>query len=215
MRALFHLGFGAPYGLIFAVPVKMHFSGNCCTRSLLPRAGASHVAWPLTLIPGALAVQLGFVKTIVHCIWTCPISALCWRWCEFLLGLASANGTHNISLTPANIFVSWPLPAEWHIPVKLWQTLGPVVCWQIWKDRNGHFMAGKRSNQERIIRKSWQRLSTYLRKEWHYLLRKVDSGRLSVPEAEILTHRQFGYNPAIWNLNGMVLQVPPVPPRPP
>lgn len=84
---------------------------------------------------------LGIREDIIHCIWNCPISALCWRWCEYLLSLASTNRTAHIALLPANIFVAWPLPLEWQIPPGLWLILRPILCWQIWKDRNGHYLA--------------------------------------------------------------------------
>lgn len=159
--------------------------------------------------------QLEVREDIVHCLWTCPVSASCWRWCEYGLGLASMNDTVNIVLNPSFVFVAWPLPLTWQVPSKIWQILRPVLFWQIWKDRNAHFLAQKPANHNRIIRKSWHRLGMYLRKEWRYLVRKVHLGKISASEAEEIICDQFGRNPTIWNLHGLTLEVPPVPPRPP
>lgn len=46
-------------------------------------------------------------------------------------------------------------------------------------------------------------------------MRKVNLGRISLAEATELMHSQFGTNVEVWNLQGSVLQIPPVPPRPP
>lgn len=51
----------------------------------------------------------------------------------------------------------------------------------------------------------------YLREEWRYLVRKVNTGKPSAPEAEQVMHAQFDSNPALWNLHDIILQVPPVP----
>lgn len=75
-------------------------------------------------------------------------------------------------------------------------------------------MANKPTDHHREIHKSWHRLGIYLRKEWLFLVRKVHLGKITSFEAENIMHSDFGVNQAIWNLHG-VLQVPPVPPRPP
>lgn len=36
--------------------------------------------------------SIGIREDVIHCLWACPTSAHCWRWCKFLLGLASTNG---------------------------------------------------------------------------------------------------------------------------
>lgn len=148
-------------------------------------------------------------ENIIHCLWACPISLPCWRWGEELLRTASASHTHHRSLSPIHIFLAVALPAEWGVPEKLWHTVRAVLIWQIWKDRNSHYMTGWPSTVQRITRKSWHRLSVYLRKEWQYLVSKVKKGLISNTEAERLMPSQFGSSTAIWNIHGIVLQVPP------
>lgn len=104
-------------------------------------------------------------EDVVHCIWECPLSRQCWQWGEFILGQASGNPNARLSLLPANVFVALPLPQEWRTLERLWHILRALICWQIWKDRNGHYMADKPASPQRVIRKSWYRLGIYLRKE--------------------------------------------------
>lgn len=47
-----------------------------------------------------------------------------------------------------------------------------------------------------------------------FLVRKVKLGKITSIEAENGMHTQFGSNPIMWSLHGIVLQVPSVPPRP-
>lgn len=155
----------------------------------------------------------------MHCIWSCPLLNPCWQWG---FGILSASSQHrhrrgglNGDVEPAHIFVASPLPVDWLIPERLWQVLRAVICSQVWKSRNEHFMANRRSDPTRTIRKSWHRLSMYLRKEWAHLKRKIHSGRLNLAQAERIMISQFGSNEEIWQLHGLVILVPPVPPRPP
>lgn len=101
------------------------------------------------------------------------------------------------------------------MPERFWQLLRAILCWQVWKDRNGHLLANKPASQQRVIKKSWHRLGVYLRKEWRYLGRKVHQGKITFDEAEHTMQTYFGSNPSIRNLHRLTLQVPPVPPRPP
>lgn len=114
-------------------------------------------------------------------------------------------------LEPAHIFVAAPLPEDWQIPPKFWQFLRAVLCWQIWKARNEFYMADRQIDHRRTIRKTWHQMGMYLRKEWRMLARKIRNGRLSFSEATSVMQIQFGSNVEIWNLHGMVLQIPPVP----
>lgn len=159
--------------------------------------------------------ELGLREDIMHCIWSCPLSYSCWQWGESMLSAASQNGSVCSRLLPSNVFLAEPLPDLWQVPERFWQILRAVLCWQIWKDRNGHYLADKPANAHRVIRKSWQRLSVYLHKEWRYIARKVHSGRITIEEAENTMSKHFGSNPSIWNLHALTLEVPPVPPRPP
>lgn len=54
---------------------------------------------------------------------------------------------------------------KWRIPKRFWQILWAVLCWKIWKARNEHYMANRKADQRRTIRKSWYRLGMYLRKK--------------------------------------------------
>lgn len=158
-------------------------------------------------------------EDVLHCLWSCPLSTQCWQWGESILQAASGDAHNQITLLPEHIFLAQPLPAHWQCPERLWHLLKAIVSWQIWKNRNEHYMAAQPTNAHRVIRKSWARLGTYLRKEWWYLDKKVDLGRVTAAEGEDLMHKHFGSCPDIWSLHGtlhgITLQVPPVPPRPP
>lgn len=104
-----------------------------------------------------------------------------------------------------------PLLVEWSVLDKFWQVLRGILCWQIWKNQNKHFLADKRSDSVTVIYKSWRQLGIYIRLEWSSLIRKFRLGKTTFGDAELAMQSQFGSNPAIWNLLEMVLQVPPVP----
>lgn len=157
----------------------------------------------------------GVQEDVFHCIWDCTVSRTCWRWCGGILGLASRGGLLLVNLDPAQIFIGEPLPENWHIPDKLWQFMRAIVCWQIWKDRNAHFIEGQRSDPEKVIHTAWHRLGIYLRVEWRALVKQIKSGKIRYGEAELAMQSQFGSNPALWNIHELTLEVPPVPPRPP
>lgn len=115
--------------------------------------------------------DLGAKEDLVHCIWGCPQSQPCWQWCSTLLTASSGRRVGGLrgSLIPAHVFVASPLPAEWLIPSRFWQILRAVLCWQVWKSPNEHFMANRSSDPRRTIRKTWHRFSMYIRKEWNGL----------------------------------------------
>lgn len=163
--------------------------------------------------------ELSIKEDVTHCVWACPPSQACWQWAMGLLSASSGQrhrpGGLRCTLVPAHVIVASPLPMDWQIPSRFWILLRAVLCWQVWKSRNEHYMANRRSNPERTIRKTWHRFSMYLRKEWAHLRQKIRNGRLSLAEAEHTMRTQFGNNRDIWELHGLVLQVPPVPPIPP
>lgn len=159
--------------------------------------------------------NLGIMEDTEHCVWSCPISATCWQWGNHLLRLSASNREANIVLRPEHIFIASPLSDDWRVPDRLWQILKAVLCWQIWKNLNAHFMAGKPATTEKVIRKAWHRLGMYIRKEWRFLGRKIEADKITVEEAQQLMLSRFGACPLIWNLHGLTLQIPPVPPRPP
>lgn len=181
--------------------------------------------WRFPSVPGddpcirCTRCNMGVKEDIIHCVWGCPVSQPCWQWCVGLLANCSAQrhrpGGLRGSLEPAHVFVAAPLPADWKIPGRLWLILRAVICWQVWKTRNEHFMANRPSDPQRTIRKSWHRLSMYLRKEWAYLRRKISEGKASLAEAEDIMKLNFGSNQEVWQLRGLVIHVPSVPPRAP
>lgn len=64
-----------------------------------------------------------------------------------LLWAISSNrhrpGGLSIVLTSAQILIAQPLPEDWQIPDRFWQVLRAVLCRQIWKTRNEHYMADR------------------------------------------------------------------------
>lgn len=158
-------------------------------------------------------------EDLIHCVWSCPLSQPCWQWGLGLLQ-ASSDQRHRLggfrgTIEPAHVFVASPLPAEWMVPERFWLILRAVICWQVWKARNEHVMANRLSDPRRTIRKSWHRCSMYIRKEWAHLRSKIHRGQISLGEAEHIMQSHFGSNNEIWQLHGLVIQVPHVPPRPP
>lgn len=153
---------------------------------------------------------------IDHCIWSCPLSQSCWQWGSTIMQSSSMSMTMVVQLRPKHVFVAAPLPLEWHGPEKLRHLLKAILCWQIWKNRNTHFMAGKPVDARKIIRKFCHRLSVYIFKDWRSLLTQIHLGKIMVAEAEKQLHSSFGSDTNIWNLHdGLMLQVPLVPLRPP
>lgn len=123
-------------------------------------------------------------------------------------------GVFQPMLQPKHVLVAAPLRVKWKIPAKFWQILR-VICWQVWKARKEHYMANRTTDHRQTIPKSWHRFSMYLRKEWKHLTRKIHRGRISLAKAELRMQSLFGNNLEIWHLQGLLIQVPPVPPRPP
>lgn len=134
----------------------------------------------------------GSLEDVAHCIWSCPLSAQCWRWGDFILQEASNGANSRIEIKPEHVFVAHPLPSQWQCPERLWHVLKAILCWQIWKNRNEHYMADQPADAQRVIRKAWARLGIYLRKEWSYLGRRVTLGRMTATEAEALMYTQYG-----------------------
>lgn len=130
------------------------------------------------------------------------------------LSLASHSGS-MVNLNPAQVFIGEPLPEHWQIPGKLWHFLRAIVCWQVWKDRNAHFIGGKPLDPKKVKYTAWHRLGIYLCVEWRNLVKQIKSEKMRYGEAELAMQSQFGSNPALWNLHELILEVPPVPPRPP
>lgn len=68
------------------------------------------------------------------------------------------TSSQHLSLSPIHIFLAVALPAEWGVPEKLSHPLRAVLLWQIWKDQNGHYMAGRPSIVQHITREACHRL---------------------------------------------------------
>lgn len=151
----------------------------------------------------------------LHCIWGCSISQRCWDWATRMLETVAATTGPSPTLQAGNVILAVPLPDACHIPERFWQVLRATLCWQIWKDRNSHFFSNQVSDHCRIVSKTWHRFSVYIRYEWLQLTRKIRNRRLSVAEAITLMQLHYGSNSLIWTLHELVIQVPPVPPRPP
>lgn len=154
-------------------------------------------------------------EDVLHCLWLCPASLVCWRWCEVVLALAAETVVTRIQLQPENVLIAVWLPHGWNVPARLWQILRAVLCWLIWKDRNNCMFTAQRPEPEAVIRKTWHRLSTYIRLEWQSLFRRVKLRQMSRDEAKAAMALMFGYEGILWNLEDFVIQVPPCPPRPP
>lgn len=60
----------------------------------------------------------------------------------------------HILLKPANIYIAVPVPTIWQVPEKFWQLWKAILCWQIWKNRNEHYMAGKQASARKVIQKA-------------------------------------------------------------
>lgn len=157
----------------------------------------------------------GHQEDVEHYIWGCEKSRLCWEWGDYLLGSVCLSGPGQVRLTPAQIFISDPLPVAWGVQENFWQVLREILCWQVWKNRNEHCFEGTPSDPNKVIHKAWHRLGIYLRLEWCTLVNRVRSANISFDEVKLAMQAQFGSNPSIWNLHEWTLQVPPVPPRPP
>lgn len=157
----------------------------------------------------------GHQEDVTHCIWSCTQSRQCWTWVDFILDSVASLGPGYVRVTPAQIFIADPLPTDWGVPEQMWHLLRAVMCWQLRKDKNEHIFEGTRSDPVKVICKSWHRLGMYIRLEWRSLSNRVRLEKITYVEAEAAMKSQFGSNPAIWNLHERILQVPPVPPRPP
>lgn len=102
--------------------------------------------------------DLGERDDILHCLWSCPNPRICCQWgwnlLQAILDNRHITGGLQGALKPAHILVAASLPEEWKISQKFWHILRAVLCWQIWKAGNEHFMADRRSVHRRTIRKS-------------------------------------------------------------
>lgn len=110
------------------------------------------------------------VEDFTHCIWACHLSQQCWRWGEGILQLTNTNPAANVNLSLKHIFIAAPLPTDWRIPKKLWHFLKAIICLQLWKNRNTHYLEDIPTNAQKVIQKSCHRLGICIRKEWCFLL---------------------------------------------
>lgn len=158
---------------------------------------------------------IGYPGGHVSLYWGCIVSCRCWDWGTFVLQLVSLSFSAASSLRPGHILVAEALPPVWEVPTQLWDTLRAILCWLIWKDRNGHVFGGERSEVLRVINLAWHRLMPYLHVAWRVQLQQVRLGQFSLFEAQTIMATQFGRAGILWSLHEVSLHVPPVPPRPP
>lgn len=85
-----------------------------------------------------------------YCIWHCPLSSRCWRWCEALLTLVSRPQLH-FTLLPSHVIFAAALPEDCEIPLKLWRIVRAVLCWLIWKEKNTCVFTAKVADPEKVI----------------------------------------------------------------
>lgn len=156
----------------------------------------------------------GITKDTLHCIWGCPVSRRCWEWGAAMLHLTVAPGTNRLRLLPQHVILAEPLPLAWDIPMKLWHSLRAILCWLIWKDRNGHIFDREASDSQRVIGLAWHRLGLYMLMAWRDIVGLIRRDRLPIAEARALMVTQYGPEGILWTLHEITLQVSPVPPRP-
>lgn len=159
--------------------------------------------------------QLNLQEDIYHCIWGCSASSECWIWCSKLIAWISARQARGVQLTAAHVLVGELLPDHWDTPSCCWHTLRAVMCWIVWKDRNQHVFNGEITNPHRMIGQAWSRLGAYVKIAWRDLLSQVRQQKCTLSEARERMCLMYGDNGKIWTLQGIVIQVSPVPPRPP
>lgn len=157
---------------------------------------------------------LGVKETTLHCLWQCPSSQVCWSWIGWLLARA-AGYSQGVQLTAGQIILAASFPATIEVPFRLWQILRASLCWQLWLSRNDCVFSQIPFDTEAVCRRTWHKLSAYLRIEWRAQVANIRSGRVSRDEARARMAFFFGIEGVIWNLEDLKLQVPPCPPRPP
>lgn len=157
---------------------------------------------------------LGVKETILHCLWNCPPSQICWIWTSWILARAAGYSQH-VLLTAGKALLDAPFPNSMVVPFRLWQILRASMCWQLWLSRNDCVFLQKPPDPEAVFRRTWHRLSSYLRIEWKHQLAHINSGQISREEARASMEFQFGVEGVVWDLEDLKIQVPPCPPRPP
>lgn len=151
--------------------------------------------------------NLGVREDILHCLWNCPSSQVCWSWIATLLTRAAGLAL-RVPLDAAHVFLAVSFPNSVEVPFHLWQILRAYLCWQIWKARNECIFSHVPLNPEVVIRKTWDSLSAHLRMEWKQQVGNCRSGRQSREEARASMEFLFGTEGVVWNLEDFNLQVP-------
>lgn len=95
---------------------------------------------------------LGIREDILHCLWQCLTSQLCWLWSGWVLSRAVRYSLHA-PIGAAHILMAVPLPDSFDAPFRLWQLLRAATCWQIWKARNDRVFSNLPFNPDAVIRK--------------------------------------------------------------
>lgn len=79
-------------------------------------------------------------------------------------------------------------------------------------ERNVHVFADQTTAPEKIIRRTWQRIGTYIRLEWKVLLTKVRRSELTLADARERMELHFGTVGILWSLDDITNQIQPRPP---
>lgn len=116
--------------------------------------------------------NLNLQEDVVHCLWQCPVSATCWRWCDSLLARAAQRQLAVIQLQSPHVLVP-VLPDHWNVPARLWHIVRAAMCWILWKDRNNCLFTARSSDLDVVIHRTWHRIGTYIRLEWQKFLCNV------------------------------------------
>lgn len=128
--------------------------------------------------------------------------------------MSAAQAQANLEFDFRHVLLAEELPADLKIPKKFWAIVRAVSCWEIWKARCKHYMENHHAAPATVIRNIWRRIGRYLRLFWRQKRAKIKSAQLDPDKAKMDMQRDFGTNTQIWYFHE-ILQVPPVPPRPP
>lgn len=77
----------------------------------------------------------GVREDILHCLWQCPTSQICWLWTAWIITRAAGSST-QVQLTAAQIILAASFPNAIEVPFCLWQILRASMCWHSWIARN-------------------------------------------------------------------------------
>lgn len=103
--------------LSLAIGLPGHSTQHWRAPGRAPRPASDPATW-------CTRCTLGTQEDILHCIWSCPLSQQCWRWCEMLLQATSLSHSAHIQLLSEHIFKASPDLIGWKVPAR--ETLAPA-----------------------------------------------------------------------------------------